>query len=114
MRGGPAPLAAFIALALGVAAVASARAQPAAPQFAALPSALDMAAVYPPAAFNARTGGRAVITCDVAPGGGLSACVVKSEAPAGAGFGAAAQAIAAKIRLAPGDLPAQITIPLRF
>jgi TonB family protein len=97
--------------ALGVLGATSAFAQS---RFATLPTADDMAEAYPPKAFAEYVGGRATIACAVTPDAGLANCSIKSEAPAGYGFGAAALALAQTIKLTPANLPATIDIPLRF
>ncbi|MBW3560540.1 MAG: energy transducer TonB, partial [Proteobacteria bacterium] len=56
---------------------------------------------YPAAARAAGLSGRATIQCSVTAAGGLSGCVVASEAPEGAGFGAATLAIADRFRISP-------------
>lgn len=60
-----------------------------------------MAAAYPAEASATNLAGSAAVECTVAPDGGLKDCVVTSETPAGAGFGAAAVAIAGKFQMPP-------------
>ncbi|HEY1425782.1 MAG TPA: hypothetical protein VGF50_03840 [Caulobacteraceae bacterium] len=52
-------------------------------------------AYYPPAALAARLAGDATLSCDRAEHGALTNCKLVKETPAGAGFGAAALALAA-------------------
>lgn len=52
-------------------------------------------AYYPPAALAARLAGVATLTCDGNEHGALTNCSLLNETPAGAGFGAAALALAA-------------------
>ncbi len=62
-------------------------------QWLGQPTAQQWASVYPPKAKAAGvTGGSATLSCTVEVDGGLKACGVKDEAPAGMGFGAAAMA----------------------
>jgi TonB family protein len=83
-------------------------------RFATLPTADDMAQAYPPKAAAEQVAGHATVSCAVTPDAGLANCSVKSETPAGYGFGAAALALTPKITLSPVNLPPTIDIPLRF
>jgi TonB family protein len=65
-----------------------------APDWLKKPGPADVARVYPAAAAKAGLDGRAVIGCKFTPTGLLRDCAVKSEAPDGAGFGAAALRLA--------------------
>jgi TonB family protein len=83
-------------------AAAPARPPPSAedlPAWSRTPSAADMAAAYPPEASKANLAGSASLECTVAATGDLADCVVTGEAPAGAGFGAAAMAVAGKFQM---------------
>lgn len=72
------------------------------PVWAAMPSGSDFARAYPEAAKQAGLAtGRAVLLCDIAAGGRLSACSAESEEPAGMGFGDAALALSGGFRLQP-------------
>jgi TonB family protein len=83
-------------------------------KFASLPTAEDMAGLYPEKAVAEQIVGRATVSCAVTPEARLTDCQVTSETPEGYGFGAAAVAAAQKITLAPGDLPVRINLPVRF
>jgi hypothetical protein len=62
-------------------------------QWLGQPTAQQWASVYPPKAKAAGvTAGSATLSCTVEVDGGLKACGVKDETPAGMGFGAAAMA----------------------
>lgn len=54
----------------------------------------DAGPYYPIAAIDRRIGGYAVLACDLAADGALTGCTVAEEAPAGVGFGEAAQRMA--------------------
>ncbi|MCI3132445.1 TonB family protein [Phenylobacterium aquaticum] len=90
------------------------------PVWDALPSNEDVLAVYPAAAKANDLSGRAKITCTVTAAGRLDGCGVVSEEPAGAGFGAAALALAGKFSLEPhwadgrSAVGAALTLPFRF
>jgi hypothetical protein len=71
------------------------------PRWYALPSAKDVAKVYPAAAAGRYPGGRAVIGCTVTVGGALENCRLVSEDPPGVGFGEAALAMSPLFRLYP-------------
>lgn len=90
------------------------------PVWDALPSNEDVLAVYPQAAKADGLSGRARITCTITAAGMLEACGIASEEPAGAGFGAAALALAGKFSLEPhwadgrSAVGAALTVPFRF
>lgn len=90
------------------------------PDWMAKPDAVDVRAFYPPAAKAANLDGRATIACRVDGAGKLGACQAVSEAPEGAGFGAAALALADKFQMKPLDRNGRATagqdvrIPFRF
>ena len=63
------------------------------------PSRAERKALHPPGA--ARRPGQAVLECAIRPDGTLDACGVITEAPAGAGFGQAALALAPMHRMRP-------------
>lgn len=63
------------------------------------PSAAEMMAAYPPAALAENLAGSAVVECTVGGSGELADCAVASESVSGAGFGAAALALAPKFLL---------------
>ncbi len=66
---------------------------------AALPTAADITALWPPAAAARKSEGSAVASCTAAPSGALTDCHVMLER--GSGFGAAVLALAPKYRLKP-------------
>ena len=70
------------------------------PNWVARPSGADVREVYPKEALRQRLEGRATIACEAAADGSLTNCVVAAETPQGAGFGAAALALAPKFRMA--------------
>jgi TonB family protein len=80
-----------------------------------------MTALYPAVAADAgiKTG-RGVVTCTVAPDGGLTACALESEDPPGNGFGQAALAAVGDFAVNPwtdGGRPTdglKIRVPIRF
>jgi len=80
-----------------------------APAWAALPSAQDFQASFPKTA-NGVNDVRVTLVCAVAAGGTLSGCEVGREEPAGQGYGAAALALAPKIRVSPWSLEGEATI----
>jgi len=90
------------------------------PDWAAVPTGADLGSAYPPAALSARLAGAAEIACVTTAEGFLTGCQVTAESPAGAGFGAAALALAAKFRMKPitrDGLPVaggQVRIPIQF
>nr|MEA2798789.1 hypothetical protein [Phenylobacterium sp.] len=66
---------------------------------AALPTAADIKALWPPAAAARQAEGSAVASCTAVPAGALTGCQVMLER--GSGFGAALVALAPKYRLKP-------------
>jgi hypothetical protein len=66
---------------------------------AALPTAADIVAIWPPAASARKSEGSAVASCSAVPSGALTDCRVMLER--GSGFGAALVALAPKYRLKP-------------
>jgi TonB family protein len=84
------------------------------------PTGEDLARSYPAKAEKSRTPGSAVIGCTVAASGRLRDCKVISEAPARAGFGAAALKISQQFQMAAlsGDgqrtAGARVRIPMKF
>jgi len=110
-------------LALGVAMALAATAPTHAisvPDWAAVPTGADLGAAYPPQALAARVAGEAEIACVTTAEGLMADCKVTAEAPAGAGFGAAALTLAAKFRMKPITQDGQpvgggqVRIPIRF
>jgi hypothetical protein len=89
------------------------------PIWLALPTAAEFQAAFPKTERGANRV-RVVLLCDVAAGGALSGCSVDSEEPAGQGYGAAALALAPKIRvglLSAAGTPlvgAKIRVPVRY
>ena len=71
------------------------------PNWIRRPSAPQFAAVFPADARRKCVDGRAAIGCSVTTEGTLDRCQVLSESPAGAGFGAAALALAPFFQMSP-------------
>lgn len=71
------------------------------PDWLRRPTAEELLAVYPRAAFKAGTGGKAVIACIVTVQGALMECLPLSESPAGSGFGSAAVALTPQFLMKP-------------
>jgi TonB family protein len=80
-----------------------------APAWAALPAAADFQASFPKTA-NGVNDVRVTLVCEVGPGGSLNGCGVDREEPAGQGYGAAALALAPKIRVSPWSLEGEATV----
>src|SRR5688572_18725403 len=84
------------------------------------PSLGDVLAVYRTQRVPPWKGGHAAIRCRVAANGGLAGCVVASEDPPGAGFGAAALKLAPVFRMRTVGRDgrpvegAQVTVPIEF
>ena len=90
------------------------------PRWIAMPSGDQLAGAYPRRAQSIGQTGSALLTCTVNAVGTVSACAVVSEAPAGAGFGAAAVRLSRYFRMQPKTEDgqpvdgAQVSIPLKF
>jgi TonB family protein len=90
------------------------------PDWAARPSANDVARFYPPVAQLMQLSGRAEVSCAVTTQGALSGCATVAETPVGMGFGAAALSLSALFRMKPRMLDGQpvtggtVRIPIRF
>jgi TonB family protein len=89
------------------------------PDWLRRPKSEDILAVYPREAMQRGIGGTATISCIVTVQGGLRACTVSNERPAGAGFGAAALALTPQFLLRPATrdgapVESGINIPIRF
>ncbi|MDG2521134.1 TonB family protein [Caulobacter segnis] len=83
------------------------------------PSAHDLQGVWPAAALKRGVGGKATIDCQVSTVGLLEKCKVKSEEPAGLGFGSAALALSGAFEMQPrleNGTPTKstVTIPIVF
>jgi periplasmic protein TonB len=85
-----------------------------APRWVRRPSADDIARVYPDRALTAHPSGKVVISCKIDPAGKMAGCTVVSETPPGAGFGAAALALAPEFQMSPPLAGATMTIPIHF
>lgn len=91
-----------------------------APVWVKTPKGDDMTRVYPITARQQGLAGGATLTCRVDARGLLNTCTVANEAPARAGFGQAALALAPAFRMADTDEAglatngAQVAIPIRF
>jgi TonB family protein len=89
------------------------------PDWLKKPTPGDLYSVWPKAAWEAGEGGKAVIHCVVATTGALRDCEIKSESPAGSGFGAAALALAPQLLMRPAlkngqAVVSDVSIPLAF
>jgi TonB family protein len=90
------------------------------PDWIARPDGADIARFYPTAAKAAKLEGRATIACRVDDEGRLGKCQLINEAPAGAGFGDAALALADRFQMKPVDRNGMATagqdvrIPFKF
>jgi TonB family protein len=90
------------------------------PAWSKTPTQAEMTAAYPAAALKANLAGSAVVECAVQGDGLLADCAVVSETPPGAGFGAAAMALAGKFQMpakSPSGAPMAgrtVQFPLRW
>jgi len=88
------------------------------PDWLEKPSADDLSRYYPDHAARHDISGRATIACAVRADGRLDRCEIRSETPAGEGFGQAALRISRKFRMIPPDdpnaAPAKVVVPLVF
>ena len=91
------------------------------PQWTALPTPADMAAVMPAAAAKAGVyKARVVMECQVVAEGALAGCAAQTETPAGLGYGDAAIRLASAFRLSvwtDEGLPSiggKVRVPIRF
>jgi TonB family protein len=90
------------------------------PDWAVKPTGADVADLYPPEAVKANVDGAATIACAVSLEGRLTDCKVLDEAPAQAGFGAAALKLSERFQMKPMSRDGQpvaggkIRIPIRF
>jgi TonB family protein len=90
------------------------------PDWAIKPTGADIVEFYPPEAVKAGVDGAATIGCTVSPEGRLADCKVLDEAPAQAGFGAAALKLSERFQMKPMTRDGQpvsggkIRIPIRF
>ncbi len=91
------------------------------PEWTALPSAADMAAVMPAAAVKVGAyKARVVMECQVVAEGALSGCVAQTETPSGLGYGDAAIRLSSAFRLSvwtDEGLPSiggKVRVPIRF
>ena len=71
------------------------------PKWISRPTPDQVARAYPQRALEREQGGRAVLQCSVTVTGGVRACTVVGETPAGLGFGAAALKLARYFRMSP-------------
>lgn len=91
-----------------------------APVWLKTPKGDDMTRVYPITARQQGLAGGATLTCRIGAKGLLNTCTVGNEAPARAGFGQAALALAPAFRMADTDETGlatkgnQVAIPIRF
>lgn len=90
------------------------------PDWARKPSGDDVARYYPVEAMRKGLGGQATIRCLVRVDGHLENCLVVSESPEGAGFGAATLELAGEFRMTPQTRDgvsvdgASVTIPVVY
>lgn len=90
------------------------------PEWLKKPTAEDLRVVWPVEAYLRGKGGNATISCEVSVAGLLTKCTVASETPTGAGFGAAALALAPQFLLTPMKIEGvpqpggTVRIPLKF
>ncbi len=94
-------------------------AQDRAPDWLKMPTARDLAAVWPTAMLKKGEGGKAIIACTVTVLGTLRACRMESESPAGSGFGSAALALSSQFLMKPAlkggvAVEAPVRIPIGF
>jgi TonB family protein len=90
-----------------------------APNWLSKPSLEDLVSVWPAASLQSGKGGRVQMSCTVNLLGRLMDCSVVEETPAGAGFGAAALAMAPQFLMKPAmkdgkPVLSQVRIPIRF
>lgn len=90
------------------------------PKWVRTPNSFDFATMYHEVDVNVTIGGKALMSCVIAPDGKMSACSVISETPSGAGFGRAALYLARYFRISPTTEPgysvtgSKIFIPINF
>jgi len=90
------------------------------PAWKEIPTASDLAAVYPERARKEGVGGRAVLRCTTRMDGVMTDCRIDSEDPVGYGFGSAALALASKVRAvrpcagSTETQPGGAVLPIRF
>ncbi|KQZ06085.1 transcriptional regulator [Caulobacter sp. Root1455] len=90
------------------------------PDWIERPTGADLARVYPAAAAKTGLEGRAAVGCEVARDGRLENCVIRTEAPEGAGFGQAALDLTPSFQMSPTTLDGhpvgggRVVIPIRF
>lgn len=89
---------------------------PAAAQTAwiAAPTAADLAAAYPAKAKAEGIGGGVQLTCTANRKGDMTDCAVLGETPRGYGFGAAARALAEKLRASGVVNGTELQVPITF
>lgn len=102
---------------LALAAPAAAQDRP--PDWLKKPTQSDLEAVWPAQALKQGYGGKATISCVLTVQGALRDCQVRSESPAGGGFGSAALVLASQFMMRPqlqGGKPVEstVTIPINF
>ncbi|MEO8114915.1 MAG: TonB family protein [Phenylobacterium sp.] len=83
------------------------------------PTAEDLMGVWPQSAMERGLGGKAVISCVVTTQGALRDCLVRSETPAGGGFGSAAIALTPQLLMKPATrngapVESRVEIPVNF
>ena len=111
---------AFVAVAVGAAALAvglPAPAQDTHADWLKRPSLQDIMAVYPPGAISQGLSGKATIRCVVTVQGALRACQVVSEKPPGSGFGNAAITLTPQLLMKPalhGGAPVESSVDIPF
>ncbi len=90
-------------------------AAPTFPGYAQMPTAADMARLYPDKALDVGKEGDVVMQCTVQRDLTLARCAVSSETAEGFGFGDAALQLSKFFRMKKGARPgSRITIPIQF
>lgn len=89
------------------------------PDWLKKPTADDLAAVWPTAAWKKGKGGAALLNCTITVRGLLTDCVVLDESPPGENFGGAAIALSPQLMFKPARLkgepvPSTINLPVTF
>jgi len=104
-----------VSLLLALAASPAMAASPAFPGYDQIPTAEDMAKLYPDKALDVGKEGGATLRCVVTKDRHLTSCTVASETPAGFGFGDAALKLSKLFKMKSAAKPgSRLTIPIQF